>query len=176
MRDYEPRASLVPGRLDFTACPYMWPHCRPALYHGAMPFMFNATVVNGMGLTGWLEAAPVWTPTGGTKLMATTKSIRRPRETPGRSFRVFRRAVAVQRLPRLLRPGEEVASGLEGVASGVITFTVLSPPGPDETTLRRSTVRVPVKFQVVKNPAEGEKRAVEPVPQRSIPARSVPQG
>jgi membrane-bound transcription factor site-1 protease len=35
------------------------------LYHGAMPFMFNATIVNGMGLTGWLEAAPQWVPGSG---------------------------------------------------------------------------------------------------------------
>ena len=36
-----------------------------AVYHGAMPFMFNATIVNGMGLTGWLESPPVWKPSGG---------------------------------------------------------------------------------------------------------------
>jgi|TARA_B110000977_G_scaffold38720_1_gene52009 membrane-bound transcription factor site-1 protease len=30
LRDYTPRASLVPGSLDFTKCPYMWPHCRQA--------------------------------------------------------------------------------------------------------------------------------------------------
>jgi membrane-bound transcription factor site-1 protease len=30
-----------------------------------MPFMFNATIVNGMGLTGWLEAAPQWVPGSG---------------------------------------------------------------------------------------------------------------
>ena len=29
-----------------------------------MPFMFNATIVNGMGLTGWLESPPVWKPSG----------------------------------------------------------------------------------------------------------------
>ena len=31
------RASLVPGTLDFTDCPYMWPHCTQPLYHGATP-------------------------------------------------------------------------------------------------------------------------------------------
>ena len=30
LRDYTPRASLVPNALDFTKCPYMWPHCRQA--------------------------------------------------------------------------------------------------------------------------------------------------
>ena len=47
----------MPGSLDFeheASCPYAWPHCTQPLYHGAMPFMFNATIVNGMGLGGWL--------------------------------------------------------------------------------------------------------------------------
>jgi len=48
--------------LPTTDCPYMWPFCRQPLYAGAMPVMFNATILNGMGLVGRLEAAPVWTP------------------------------------------------------------------------------------------------------------------
>ena len=39
LKSYKPRASLVPGAMDFTQCPYMWPHCKQELYHGAMPFM-----------------------------------------------------------------------------------------------------------------------------------------
>ncbi len=38
--------------LDFRDCPFMWPFCRQPLYAHAMPLMFNATVLNGMGLTG----------------------------------------------------------------------------------------------------------------------------
>ena len=30
----------------------MWPFCRQPLYAQAMPLMFNATVLNGMGLIG----------------------------------------------------------------------------------------------------------------------------
>lgn len=36
-------------------CPYMWPFCTQPLYAGAMPLMFNATVLNGMGLTGGIR-------------------------------------------------------------------------------------------------------------------------
>ena len=43
---------MVPTELDFTDCPYMWPFCRQPLYAGAMPLMFNATVLNGMGVIG----------------------------------------------------------------------------------------------------------------------------
>lgn len=162
LRDYAPRASLVPGRLDFTACPYMWPHCRQALYHGAMPFMFNATVVNGMGLTGWLEAAPVWTP-GGYEIEGDDGDDGIRSDDLGKHLDVrFEFSDVLWPYSGYLAFYARVkksASGLEGVASGVITFTVLSPPGPDETTLRRSTVRVPVKFQVIKTPPR-EKRVL----------------
>ena len=40
----------------------MWPFCTQPLYATAMPLMFNATILNGQGLTGALEGAPVWTP------------------------------------------------------------------------------------------------------------------
>lgn len=52
LQAYEPRASVVPAALHFADCPYMWPFCAQPLYAGAMPLMFNATVLNGMGLTG----------------------------------------------------------------------------------------------------------------------------
>ena len=52
LQKYQPRASIVPPKLDFTDCPYAWPFCRQPVYAGAMPLMFNATVLNGMGLTG----------------------------------------------------------------------------------------------------------------------------
>ena len=52
LSNYEPRASIVPASLDFTQCPFMWPFCKQPIYAHAMPLMFNATVLNGMGLTG----------------------------------------------------------------------------------------------------------------------------
>lgn len=52
LQKYQPRASIVPAKLDFTECPYAWPFCRQPIYANAMPLMFNATVLNGMGLIG----------------------------------------------------------------------------------------------------------------------------
>lgn len=62
LESYVPRASLVPAALHFAECPYMWPFCRQPLYAGAMPVMFNATILNGLGLVGRLEAPPTWAP------------------------------------------------------------------------------------------------------------------
>lgn len=63
LQKYEARASVVPAELNFMDCPYMWPFCTQPLYAGAMPLMFNATVLNGMGLTGaplpFLHTVPV---------------------------------------------------------------------------------------------------------------------
>lgn len=52
LRNYTPRASVVPASLNLSDCPYMWPFCRQPLYAHALPTIFNATVLNGMGLTG----------------------------------------------------------------------------------------------------------------------------
>lgn len=61
LKSYQPRASVVPAELDLSACPFMWPFCKQPLYAHAMPTMFNATVLNGMGLTGAPTAATLST-------------------------------------------------------------------------------------------------------------------
>lgn len=55
---YSPRASVVPANLNMTDCPYAWPYCLQPLYAGAMPTIFNATILNGMGLTGTQKHTP----------------------------------------------------------------------------------------------------------------------
>lgn len=55
---YVPRASLVPGNLDFTDCPYMWPYCKQGAYAFGAPIAFNGTVLNGMGSSGQFVGAP----------------------------------------------------------------------------------------------------------------------
>ena len=56
LRDYVPRASVFPAVWDMraSACPYMWPYCKQALYAGAMGHIANATVLNGLGVVGRL--------------------------------------------------------------------------------------------------------------------------
>jgi membrane-bound transcription factor site-1 protease len=62
LANYKPRVSIMPNFLDFTDCPYSWPFCRQPLYAGAMPMIFNATIINGMGVVGYIEAPPTWVP------------------------------------------------------------------------------------------------------------------
>ncbi|CAI5469904.1 unnamed protein product [Closterium sp. Yama58-4] len=63
LASYTPRASVHPASLDLTDCPYSWPWCCQPLFASSLPLIINATVLNGMGVTGWLAAPPVWVPT-----------------------------------------------------------------------------------------------------------------
>ena len=44
-------------------------------------------------------------------------------------------------------------AGYTGDASGTITFTITSPPAPDEDVPRRSTVVLPFKARIIPTPA-----------------------
>ncbi len=57
-QNYQPRASIVPSELDLTSTPYMWPYSRQPLYASALPLVFNATVLNALGVTGRFREAP----------------------------------------------------------------------------------------------------------------------
>lgn len=59
--NYEPHASLVPHKLDLSACPYMWPFCH-GIYETGLPLIFNATILNPMSVAGRLEGNPKWLP------------------------------------------------------------------------------------------------------------------
>ena len=60
LQAYEPRASVFPSHVDLSACPYVWPICLQPLYAGAMPLIFNATILNGMGVTGHVTTPPTF--------------------------------------------------------------------------------------------------------------------
>ncbi|XP_078431783.1 SITE-1 protease isoform X2 [Wolffia australiana] len=62
LKSYQPRTSIFPSVLDFTDCPYSWPFCRQPLYAGAMPVVFNATILNGVGVLGHVTSPPTWHP------------------------------------------------------------------------------------------------------------------
>ena len=86
LRDYEPRASLVPGSLDFTACPYMWPH-----WAGAVPRRDAVHVQRHRGERDGadrLVGSRARLDPHRRRRRRRRGSIRRPREAPGRSFRV----------------------------------------------------------------------------------------
>ncbi len=70
MQQYEPRISFHPPYLDATECPYFAPYCEQPLYFSSMPLIVNATLLNGVSVTGKLVGVPTWQPSsvGGTHL------------------------------------------------------------------------------------------------------------
>ncbi|KAF6135723.1 hypothetical protein GIB67_028579 [Kingdonia uniflora] len=62
LKRYHPRGSMFPSILDYTDHPYSWPFSRQPLYAGVMSVMLNASILNGMGLIGYVEGSPTWQP------------------------------------------------------------------------------------------------------------------
>ena len=52
---YKPQASLSPSYLDMTECQYFWPYCTQPIYYGAMPVIFNVTILNGISILLQIE-------------------------------------------------------------------------------------------------------------------------
>eukprot|EP00854_Cymbomonas_tetramitiformis_P002702 gene2702-3476_t len=140
LKAYKPRASTVPGKWDLTNCPYMWPYCKTPLYAGAMPVILNTTVVNGMGLTGWIEGEPEWVAGQYGKLM----DVRFEYSSSLWPWTGF--------LALYLRVKKE-GEFFSGVVQGTVKFTVVSPPARGETRQRRSIVELPLKLNVIPTPS-----------------------
>ena len=145
LKEYEPRASVVPAVLDMTeaACPYAWPFCTQPLYANAMPTIFNATVLNGMGVDGRITGVR-WTPAEGNEAgsLVDIRFEYSEQLWPWSGY-----------LALFLRVRPE-GSEFKGVAEGTVTVDVESPPALGERAgvLRRSTAKMQVKFDIIPTP------------------------
>eukprot|EP01114_Cavostelium_apophysatum_P015127 TRINITY_DN4060_c1_g1_i2.p1 TRINITY_DN4060_c1_g1~~TRINITY_DN4060_c1_g1_i2.p1 ORF type:complete len:1010 (+),score=235.23 TRINITY_DN4060_c1_g1_i2:192-3221(+) len=144
LQNYVPHASCLPSSLDLTSCPYMWPYCTQPIYYSALPLIVNVTVLNGMGVTGEIEAEPVW--------------------TPGRNGEWIEIAY---NYPEFLWPYggylglrirvRQDAEDKQGDAEGIISFTVTSPPGPGEVSPRKTKIELPLKVRVIQTPSRNKR-------------------
>ncbi|KAG5582596.1 hypothetical protein H5410_053223 [Solanum commersonii] len=124
LKSYKPRASIFPSVLDYTDCSYSWPFCRQPLYAGAMPVIFNATILNGMGVIGYVENPPTWHPSnheGNLLSIRFTYS--------------------------------DVIWPWSGEIEGNITVKIYSPPAVGEKSRRSSTCALHLKLQVIPTPS-----------------------
>ena len=93
-----------------------------------MPTILNATILNGQGLLGWLEGPPAWEPKSGGNHLDVAFDY--PAKLwPWSGYLALYLRVA------------QSGTGYRGTAEGVVSFTVVSPPGKGETQERRSKVR-----------------------------------
>ena len=169
---YTPRASAFPASLDWRACPYAWPLCKQPLAAGsgawAAPAMANVTLLNGMGVVGWVEGAPTFTPTNEAGRALDVRFEWSPRLWPWSGYLAV--YVRVEDSP--------AGRAAEGVAEGVIEVTVVSPSEgraddptqvgdalpsssdngpPTHLPLRRSTVSIPLAARVAPPPPRAKR-------------------
>jgi hypothetical protein len=112
----ELRASIVPASLDLTDCPYMWPYCAQSLYATAQPIIFNATILNGMGVFGEILEPPRWVPKDmGGELLDVLFTYSEALWPWSGHLSLF---ISVR----------EHGAQFSGDAHGVVEFTVVSPP------------------------------------------------
>jgi membrane-bound transcription factor site-1 protease len=147
LANYKPRVSIMPNVLDLTDCPYSWPFCRQPLYAGAMPMIFNATIINGMGVVGYIEAPPAWVPSEDVGNLLHIQFTYSDVIWPWTGF-----------LGLHLRIKSE-GSSFYGTIEGNIVFRVLSPPAKGENNPRSWECVLPLKVAVIPTPGR-EKRVL----------------
>lgn len=135
---YTPQISLSPSYVDTTECQYFWPYCTQPLFHSSLPTVVNVTILNGMGVSGWVVGSPSYhpyTPHMGHYLDISV--------THSQHIWPWAGWMAVQ-----VRVKSE-AKDFEGVAQGHIEITVKSPGEGDGLV---STVKLPLRVKIIPPP------------------------
>ncbi|XP_050218148.1 subtilisin-like protease SBT6.1 isoform X2 [Mercurialis annua] len=145
LKNYQPRASIFPSILDFTDCPYSWPFCRQPLYAGAMPVMFNATILNGMGVIGYVESPPTWQPLDEEGNLLSIYFSYSEVIWPWTGYLALHMQI------------KEEGAQFSGEIEGNVTLRIRSPPAPGEKVPRTSSCVLQLKLKVVPTPARSKR-------------------
>ncbi|KAF6150650.1 hypothetical protein GIB67_022262 [Kingdonia uniflora] len=145
LKRYRSRASIFPSILDYTDHPYSWPFSRQLLYAGAMPVIFNATILNGMGLIGYVEGQPTWHPNNDEENLLSIHFY---------SKIIWPRTGYLALHMQIKDEGAQFSRLIEGN----VTVNIFSPPPPGEKGQQRQrTCVIQLKLKVVPTPPR-EKR------------------
>jgi membrane-bound transcription factor site-1 protease len=136
MQSYQPRMSFHPPYLDTSECPYFSPYCEQPLFYSSMPLIFNATLLNGISVTGKLASAPSWeaTSVGGQHLRIQFDWSQFVWPWTGH---VGMRIVVA-----------ESGKSFQGLAEGVVTVAVKTPLRTEPVL-----VKLPIRVRVIPTPA-----------------------
>lgn len=145
LKNYRPRASIFPGVLDYTDCPYSWPFCRQPLYAGAIPVIFNATILNGMGVIGYVGSPPTWHPSNDVGNLLSIHFTYSEVIWPWTGYIALHMQI------------KEEGSQFSGEIEGNVTLQVYSPPAQGENGPRTSTCVLHLKLKVVPTPARSKR-------------------
>ncbi|XP_052487842.1 subtilisin-like protease SBT6.1 isoform X2 [Gossypium raimondii] len=145
LKSYQPRASIFPSILDYTNCPYTWPFCRQALYSGAMPVIFNATILNGMGVIGYVQSPPTWHPSTEEGNLLRIHFTYSEVIWPWTGYLALHMQI------------KEEGAHFSGVIEGNVTVRIFSPPAQGEKTARTSTCVLQLKLNVIPTPPRSKR-------------------
>ncbi|XP_024032311.1 subtilisin-like protease SBT6.1 isoform X2 [Morus notabilis] len=145
LKSYQPRASIFPSVLDYTDCPYSWPFCRQPLYAGAMPVIFNTTILNGMGVVGYVESQPTWHPSDEEGNLLSIHFTYSEVIWPWTGYLALHMQI------------KEEGAQFSGDIEGNVTFRVYSPPAQGEKDRRISTCVLQLKLKVVPTPPRSKR-------------------
>ncbi|XP_058113808.1 subtilisin-like protease SBT6.1 isoform X2 [Magnolia sinica] len=145
LKSYQPRASIFPSILDYTDCPYSWPFCRQPLYAGAMPVIYNATILNGMGVIGYVEDSPTWQPFDEVGNLLSVHFTYSDVIWPWTGFLALHMQI------------KDEGAQFSGLIEGNVTVRVYSPSPNGEKAPRRSTCVLWLKLRVVPTPPRSKR-------------------
>lgn len=145
LKNYQPRASIFPSVLDYVDCPYSWPFCRQPLYAGAMPVIFNATILNGMGVIGYVESPPTWHPSDEEGNLLSIHFTYSKVIWPWTGYVALHMQI------------KEEGAQFSGQIEGNVTVRVYSPPARGEKAPRSSTCVLQLKLKVVPTPPRSKR-------------------
>ncbi|KAI3443807.1 hypothetical protein Pfo_000472 [Paulownia fortunei] len=145
LKSYKPRASIFPSVLDYMDCPYSWPFCRQPLYAGAMPVIFNVTILNGMGVIGYVESPPVWLPSSEEGNLLSIHFTYSDVIWPWTGYLALHMQI------------KEEGVHFFGEIEGNVTVNVYSPPAQGEKNPRKSTCILRLKLKVVPTPQRSQR-------------------
>ncbi|KAE9464518.1 hypothetical protein C3L33_03634, partial [Rhododendron williamsianum] len=140
LKSYQPRATIFPSILDYTDCPYSWPFCRQPVYAGAMPVIFNVTILNGMGVIGYVDNPPTWHPSDEEGNLLSIHFTYSDVIWPWTGYLALHMQI------------KEEGAQFSGVIEGNVTLSVYSPPAHGEKSRRTSTCVFHLKLKVVPTP------------------------
>ncbi|KAI3933149.1 hypothetical protein MKW92_008249 [Papaver armeniacum] len=135
-----------PSVLDYTDCPYSWPFCRQPLYAGAMPVIFNVTILNGMGVIGYVESPPSWHPSNDEGNLLSIHFTYSEVIWPWTGYLAVHMQI------------KEEGSQFSGMIEGNVTVKVYSPaPRGEKGPKRSSTCTLQLKINVVPTPPRSKR-------------------
>ncbi|KAI9191141.1 hypothetical protein LWI28_004185 [Acer negundo] len=145
LKSYKPHASIFPSALDYTDCPYSWPFCRQPLYAGAMPVILNTTILNGMGVIGYVESPPTWHPLDEEGNLLNIHFTYSEVIWPWTGYLALHMQI------------KEEGSRFSGEIEGNVTVRIYSPPAQGEKSPRRSICVLQLKLKVAPTPPRSKR-------------------